>query len=81
MTDKPGEWQQRMINRLLKLGYTGFRFERGQWYPTRGEIGPQVGPFSTTDEFDAWLDKQEIAQTHAKYLDEASRLPGGLRGR
>lgn len=55
----PGVWQARTMERLLALGCTGFTFGPGvKWFPIKG-AKRVAGPFTTTKEFDAWLDARE----------------------
>ena len=58
----PGEWQAEMLRRLIALGYDGFRFGPGiRWWPISADGTKAAGPFTSTSEFDAWLDERERA--------------------
>jgi hypothetical protein len=57
----PGEWQAQMIQRLLRLGYDGFRYDgpEGTWHVMKDQKVISGASFRTTDQFDAWLDQRE----------------------
>lgn len=57
---RAGGWQANTLRRLEALGYAGFIFGPGcNWWPADAAGTKVAGPFTTTEEFDAWLNKQE----------------------
>jgi len=56
-----GSWQSRTADRLVKLGYAGFRYDgpSKSWWPVGTAAVEAAGPFYSPDEFDSWLDGQE----------------------
>lgn len=57
-------WQSRTLQRLGRLGLAGIGFGPGvRWMALAGDGAQAVaGPFTTTAQFDAWLDDEERAR-------------------